>query len=226
MLGVLGGSGGVGASTVAATLAWVAGALLIDLDGISGGIDVLLGVEDAPGARWSGLRLGGGRLDPAVLAEALPRWADIGVLAADVAPEPAAAQQAVEVARGHGPVVVDLPRWPGPLRDAALPLCALTVLVAGARVPSVIAARAVARSVASAAPDTPIAALIRSHRASAAPARVAEVIGVPMLGAVDPPPARADGPLTPAGLPRALVRVCQDVWAGLSALTGAGSDDG
>ena len=63
VLAVVGGSGGVGASTFAAALATAAApATLIDLDPVSGGIDVLLGIEDVPGARWSGLRLEGGRL--------------------------------------------------------------------------------------------------------------------------------------------------------------------
>jgi len=69
VLGVVGGSGGVGASTFAAVLAAVTGrAMLVDLDVVGGGIDVLLGIEDVAGARWSGLRVGGGRLDPALLA--------------------------------------------------------------------------------------------------------------------------------------------------------------
>ena len=70
MFGVVGGSGGVGASTFAAVLAAVtARAMLVDIDVVGGGIDVLLGIEDVPGARWSGLRVGGGRLDPGSLAD-------------------------------------------------------------------------------------------------------------------------------------------------------------
>ena len=68
VIGVVGGCGGAGASTFACVLAATAAtgwpAVLVDLDPVAGGIDVLLGIEAVPGARWSGLRLGGGRLDP------------------------------------------------------------------------------------------------------------------------------------------------------------------
>src|SRR5579875_2141374 len=87
VVAVLGGSGGVGASTFAAALATAAGrAVLVDCDPLGGGIDVLLGVEAVPGARWSGLRVNGGRLDPHALDEGLPRWRDVRVLAADAPP--------------------------------------------------------------------------------------------------------------------------------------------
>ncbi|MFT4295198.1 MAG: P-loop NTPase [Micropruina sp.] len=57
LLAVLGGSGGVGASTVAAALAWRASergrsVALVDLDRAGGGIDLLLGGEREPGWRW------------------------------------------------------------------------------------------------------------------------------------------------------------------------------
>src|SRR5690349_916184 len=62
VLGVVGGSGGVGASSFAAVLAATAGrSLLVDLDVAGGGLDVVLGIEAEAGARWSGLHLAGGR---------------------------------------------------------------------------------------------------------------------------------------------------------------------
>jgi hypothetical protein len=73
VVGVVGGSGGVGASTFAAVLALGAAratrgpAVLIDLDPIGGGIDVLLGVQSIPGLRWSGVSGAGSPL----LAESL-----------------------------------------------------------------------------------------------------------------------------------------------------------
>ena len=84
VVGVIGGSGGVGASSFASVLAAAAvPSVLIDLDLAGGGADVLLGIEAVPGARWSGLQLDGGRLDPALLADGLPRWRDVAVLAAE-----------------------------------------------------------------------------------------------------------------------------------------------
>src|SRR3954469_13289994 len=107
VVGVTGGSGGVGASTFAAVLAMVARpAVLVDLDPVGGGADVLLGIEAHPGARWSGVRLDGGRLEPTLLADGLPRWRDVAVLAADSGePSPGAALQVVDAARRLGTVV-------------------------------------------------------------------------------------------------------------------------
>src|SRR3954468_4077584 len=102
VIGVVGGSGGVGASSFAAVLAVVAGdSVLVDLDVAGGGVDVLLGIERMAGARWSGLQLAGGRLAPTALISGLPHWGRCAVLAADV-PEldPEAVLQAVEVAAG------------------------------------------------------------------------------------------------------------------------------
>ena len=60
VVGVVGGSGGVGASTFASpSLPRGRGATLIDLDPVGGGIDVLLGIEDA--ARRAVVGAAGGR---------------------------------------------------------------------------------------------------------------------------------------------------------------------
>jgi Mrp family chromosome partitioning ATPase len=153
VLAVAGGSGGVGASTFAAVLAATArAAVLIDLDPVSGGIDVLLGVEGRPGARWSGLRLDGGRLDPQLLADGLPRWHGVAVLAADQpAPSPTAVHQVVASAAELGLVVLDLPRATSPERAAGLAQCRLVIVVAAADVAGIAAGRAVALSLGSVA---------------------------------------------------------------------------
>lgn len=76
-IAVAGAAGGVGTSTFAAALARTAdGALLIDADPCSGGIDLLLGVESMPGARWPDLQFGDGTIDPGDLKRALPATAD------------------------------------------------------------------------------------------------------------------------------------------------------
>jgi hypothetical protein len=179
VLGVLGGSGGVGASTFAAVLALCAGrAVLVDLDFGGGGIDVLLGIETSAGARWSGLRLGGGRLDPRALADGLPCWRGIPVLAADTEPaSPAAATSVLDAARALGTVVLALPRAPAPTRDAALAACLLTVLVIRGDVCGVAAATAVASGVDG---DVRLAAVVRAGELSGAEA--AALVGLPLLG--------------------------------------------
>lgn len=84
---VVGAVGGVGASTLAALLARrraAAGgpALLVDLDLGRGGIDVLLGLERAPGVRWPDLAGVRGTLALDDLDGLLPRWRGVDVLSA------------------------------------------------------------------------------------------------------------------------------------------------
>jgi secretion/DNA translocation related CpaE-like protein len=208
VVGVLGGSGGVGASTFAAALATSAGrAVLIDCDPVGGGIDVLLGIEAVPGARWSGLRVDGGRLDPQLLDDGLPRWRDVRVLAADVAPPANGLAEVVTAAAELGVVVVDLPREPGPLRAAALECCRLCVLLASARVSALAAARATMPAGAAVG-----VVLRRGPRADAIPTVDAvRMLGAPLLGAL---PA-LDGSDVGAEIPRTLLRVAAGVLDGL-----------
>jgi hypothetical protein len=209
VVGVLGGSGGVGASSFAASLAFAARpSVLIDLDPVGGGIDVLLGIESVGGARWSGLRLDGGHLDPGVLAGGLPRWNEVvAVLAADVEPAPSAAAQVVEAAGQLGPVVLDLPRAPSPLRDTMLSHCELSVLVLAGEVRELAAARAVLRTLPA---GVVLGAVVR--RGALSPESSAELLGLPLVGALPPsdrsPGAgRAHGPVAAGVLDAMLARV-------------------
>jgi hypothetical protein len=207
VLGVLGGSGGVGASTFAAVLALCAGrSILIDLDRVGGGIDVLLRIESVPGARWSGLRSRGGRIDPAALAEGLPRWRGVPVLAADAEPPSAAAVTAVLAAAGSfGTVVLALPRERSPASDAALDGCALTVLLIRGDVAGITAAGAVAAS----AGTAPVGALVWERELSGVEA--ADLVGLPLLGATR---LRRRVRLTPSRPPRALLRLGRGIVEG------------
>jgi len=208
VIGVIGGRGGAGASTFAAVLAATAGlggrAILIDLDPVAGGLDVLLGVESVPGARWSGLRVDGGRLDATALLDGLPAWGRVAVLSADVDPGPAAVAQVLDVAARAGPVVVDLSRWSTPWRVAALDRCALVVLVCGADVRSVTGARSVRLGLGAAVTGLVV---VRAARTAAAPPRVAQLVDMPLIGAVPAMSRGADSPLAVTALPRAMSRV-------------------
>ncbi|MYQ49595.1 septum formation initiator, partial [Streptomyces sp. SID4985] len=72
-VGVIGGRGGAGASTLACALAVTSAregvrTLLVDADPLGGGLDVLLGGESAEGLRWPAFaasrgRVGGGALE-------------------------------------------------------------------------------------------------------------------------------------------------------------------
>lgn len=212
MLGVVGGRGGAGASTFACVLAATAAlggrAALIDLDPVAGGLDVLLGIEAQRGARWSGLRLDGGRLDPDALVSGLPQWASVAVLSADVAPAPMAVSQVLDVAGRAGPVVVDLGRWATPAREAALRRCGLTVLLCGSDVRSVTGARAVRLGLG----GVPAGLVVmRSGRDPAPAPRVAKLVDLPLIGVVPAGRRRSDSPLDAAELPRAMARVARGV---------------
>lgn len=79
ILSVFGAAGGVGASTFAAGLAQSLAqethspVVLVDIDPYSGGLDLLLGLEEAPGVRWNDLGMDTAGLSGADLLEALPR---------------------------------------------------------------------------------------------------------------------------------------------------------
>jgi hypothetical protein len=211
-IAVLGGSGGTGASSLAAALAAVAArAVLVDLDPVGGGIDVLLGIEDVPGARWSGLRLDGGRLDPELLQQGLPRWGCVPVLAADVAPPDAAAVgQVLDAAEVLGLVVLDLPRAPSEVRDSAAGRCAFVAVVVGGGVRDLAAARAVVSSL----PDVPVGLVLR--RGPVAVGAAAASVGAPVLGVL-PPLGRARHVLDPRRLPRTDARMVRGILGGLTA---------
>lgn len=118
---VVGGCGGAGTSTLCAALALTAAqrghpTLLIDADPLGGGIDLVVGREDAAGLRWPDLAGASGRLSAPALRQALPQAEHrLSVLSwgrEDLPSVPAASMRSVVQAgqRGHAVVVVDLPR--------------------------------------------------------------------------------------------------------------------
>ena len=118
MICVTGGSGGVGASTLAAALAVVAArqgerSVLIDTDRRGGGIDLLVGAERVDGWRWPRLSRARGHLGE--LGEQLPCIDGVDVLSMDRGEDAelgAEQLQAVleSVRRSHGATVVDVSR--------------------------------------------------------------------------------------------------------------------
>jgi hypothetical protein len=161
--------------------------VLLDVDPLGGGVDVLLGVEHEPGARWSGVRVGGGHLDPRLLADQLPRWGQVPVLALDAAPpQPDAAAQVLAACAALGVVAVDLGRAPTPLRAAVVEVCTVVVLLARAEVAPLAAAHAVRTGV-----DADVGAVLRpgcvplaraAHLVGAAPLARLPDISVAMRG--------------------------------------------
>lgn len=189
---VLGGSGGVGASTVACALAQQAvrratTAAVVELDPCGGGLDVLLGAEEEPGWRWPDLRHAVGRVDS--LVGSLPSAAGVDVVS-HARPEPdqppaglpsAEAVRAViaSLTRTHSLVVLDAglagegsgEGWPGQRQ----------VLVCGADVRQVVAARQ--RIASRGWHDVELVVRVGAGR-PVEPQAVADGLGLPLLGVV------------------------------------------
>jgi secretion/DNA translocation related CpaE-like protein len=189
---VVGGCGGAGASTFAAALAVTAAqsgrsALLVDADPLGGGIDMVIGREDAVGLRWPDLAETSGRLSAPALRQALPQVEDrLSVLSwgrAELAGIPAAAMRAVVQAgqRGHDLVVVDLPRHlDEAAREAVLRVDELLVLLP-AHVRAVAAAQRVMASLPPA--SARLGLLVRGPGPTGLDGSlVADSLGVPLLG--------------------------------------------
>ncbi len=227
-IAVLGGSGGVGASTLAVGLACAGAALgaaaLVDVDALGGGLDLLLGAERVPGWRWDRLRAARGQIGE--LTSHVP--AASGVTLVSMARDDAAAltRDAVaavlaSLARTSELVVVDVGRSLDAGAREALRGSDRTLLLCGQDVRGVASARMTLE----AADANGVGVVVRLRRGGAIrPADVAEALGLPLLGTVP-----HDGALAPAaerGVPpdraagRVWLRACASLLAGIGAEAG------
>ena len=190
-IGVIGGSGGAGATVFAAALAQMATAvgrtLLVDADPIGAGIDRVLGLESSDGIRWDSMLQTTGRLSSRSLREALPRTGLLSVLTWPTdrpASLQAFAMREVLSAgrRGFDAVVVDLPRHRDAVIDETISRCDHVVLVSTLTVPGVSSAARVAHRL----PEmTPARHLVtRGSRAGVAPESVSRLLRMPLLAAM------------------------------------------
>lgn len=187
VVGVLGGSGGAGATTFACALGQVASrtgpCVVVDLDPLGPGVDRILGLESVPGVRWDVLDQAGGRLGSRALREALPRRGDLGVLTwtgRGAVPAPEAVREALSAARrGHDTVVVDLPRSDEALVDEVVARCDLLLVV----VTPTVAGTASAGRLLARLPDQSRTRLVLRGSGIAA-GEIAAVTGVPVLAAM------------------------------------------
>lgn len=192
VVAVIGGRGGAGASLFAAALAHSAGeALLIDVDPDSGGLDLLMGAESAPGLRWPDLAVQGGRLGYPALRDALPRCGPVSVLSSGRggATVPASALAAVIDAgcRAGVTVVCDLPRQDSAAVETALHAADLVVLVSSADVRSCAAAAATGAWIAATNPN--VALVVRGPAPGGlGPRDVARIIDIPLVAWMRPQP--------------------------------------
>lgn len=138
VLGVIGGAGGAGASTLACALGQVAArtgpALVLDTDPLGPGLDRVLGLDEVPGVRWDDLATSAGRLGSRSLREAVPRRDGVGVLtwtsgAAALPPLSTLRDVLAAARRGHHLVVLDIPRLAGVVSAELMARCDLVLVV-------------------------------------------------------------------------------------------------
>lgn len=151
VIGVVSGSGGAGATTLACALAQSASrsreAVVIDCDPLGAGVDRVLGLEGRDGFRWDALCQTTGRLSARALRDALPRRGRLRALTwyagAPGQLQAFAAREAVSAARrGHDLVVLDLPRPRDALIEELVTRCDSVLVVV---VPSVVGVSSAAR---------------------------------------------------------------------------------
>ena len=217
VVAVLGACGGAGASVFSAALCRVAGdATLIDAHQFSGGLDLLLGLEATPGARWGDIDFtAGGAVSRAEMRGALPATEDDTALltfprttvADPFRLSPEELNAVVHAAGTEGLTAVDTPL-------ALLPdRCDLAVVVLR---PELRAAAAAARIVAECnAAGVANALLLRqSSWASLEPAQVEDTAKAPVIAQVQQVRGltkQLDQSGLPAKLPRTLARAAEAV---------------
>jgi secretion/DNA translocation related CpaE-like protein len=202
VIAVVGGRGGAGASVFAAALALVAAwrggrVLLVDCDPLGGGLDLLLGVEQADGLRWPDLAVAGDRVPAGALHGALPAVpvppddGPLSVLSCRRGGEPPTADAVAAVVesgqRAGDTVVCDLPRHLPKPALAALDRARLVALVVPAEVRACAAAAPVASRLSELGCE--IKAVVRGPAPGGlAPADVARALAVPVMTAMRPAP--------------------------------------
>ncbi|GGY08726.1 septum site-determining protein Ssd [Streptomyces hiroshimensis] len=232
-VGVIGGRGGAGASTLACALAVSASGagrrtMLIDGDPLGGGLDVLLGGERAEGLRWPAFADSRGRVACRALEEALPELHSLRLLSWDRSPCAAVPPDAVKAVlaaarRRGGAVVVDLPRRLDEAALEALGQLDAGLLVVPAELRAVAAAHRVAATVGAVLGDLRV--VVRGPRTSGLDGEeIARLLGLPLAG--DLPPETGLQAALAAGRPPGgergpLARFCTDFWACFEAGQGA-----
>jgi secretion/DNA translocation related CpaE-like protein len=230
VVGVIGGSGGAGASTFSAALAMTAARhrrapLLVDADPLAGGVELVVGCEDVPGIRWPDVAATRGRVSPQALRASLPAVGDLAVLSWDrgeLLAVQSATMRAMLLAgrRSGGLVVVDLPRRLDDAASEAALVCDTIVLVAACAVGAVAAAARVLQAVRLLAADVRLVAR-QGPGAHLGPDVVAQTLDRELLGTIGTyrglSRAVSDG-IGPLARARRLERTCAAMLSSLAPL--------
>jgi secretion/DNA translocation related CpaE-like protein len=200
IIGVVGGSGGVGASVLTAAVAVrgaQAGLRVVCLDGdrLGGGLDVTFGIEQEPGVRWPDLAGARGRMDGPELLRRLPSVDGVGVLsfdrARDVLPAAETAHEVLHaLSQAVDVVVVDLPRPDHQVFAALAPSLGAMILLAGSGIRDLAGASAIAEHLIRAGSEVWLC-LRTSGKGSHFADTVAEALDLPLLGIVREEPSLA-----------------------------------
>jgi secretion/DNA translocation related CpaE-like protein len=237
MIGVVGGRGGAGATSLAIALAMTGlrrglRTVLVDADPLGGGIDLALGVEALPGPRWPDVAAARGTVEHRAPATELPFAGDLPVLSWDrvkmpVLPPPAMIALLTSARSVADLIIVDLPRSSDPGAEAALRMCGTTLLL----VPAEVRATAAAGRVCATATRhcTDVRAVVRvPGPGGLTPVAVADALGVPLGGVIrtEPGLAEAQERGEPPGVRRRgpLARFCAHFLTGIG-LSGLDLDD-
>lgn len=190
-IGVIGGSGGAGATVFAAAIAQVAAlvgrTLLVDADPMGAGIDRVLGLETSDGIRWDSMLQTTGRLSSRSLREALPRAGRLSVLTwptdRPVSLQGFAMREVLSAGqRGFDAVVIDLPRHSDAVVEETITRCDHVVLVSTLTVPGVSSAARVAARLPELSPARHL--VTRGSRSGVAPESVSRLLRMPLLAAM------------------------------------------
>ncbi|MGZ4427231.1 MAG: septum site-determining protein Ssd [Nocardioidaceae bacterium] len=186
-VGVVAGSGGAGATTLACALALTAAAsldtVLVDLDALGPGVERVVGLDEAAGVGWADLAGSHGRFGSRSLRSALPRrdrLAALGWGPGSAVPlgRPTVREVLVACQRGNQVVVLDLPRGAGDVCEEAVPRCDHVVVVAEPTLPSVAST---ARVTAALRPlNDRLSLVLRGDGGGVPPERVAGLLDVPL----------------------------------------------
>lgn len=186
VIAVVPGAGGAGASLAAAAVALAGaaagGAVLLDVDPAAGGVDLLVGEETAPGARWDELRSVRGAVSATGLVDVLPRSADLLLLSGGRNGPPALPAEAVTAVlpalRRVAPLLVaDLPGRPTEAAALVAATSSQVIVVALDDVRAATCAAGVVRWARELCADVKL--VIRTRpRAQIRPADIAAAVGV------------------------------------------------